>query len=130
MIKLKEIIKTTDCDCGGDCCSSMNENFDINLPVGMEMGKIFTGHGKSFIKEEDLNESTVQKVYEKHMEVLKSGVDFIGKVRTGKSWHELENLIKNGNDSFLKKKFKEFESARLKVSQAGSRLTQYLNSKR
>ena len=28
----------------------------IQLPQGMEFGKVFTGHGKSFVKEESVNE--------------------------------------------------------------------------
>jgi hypothetical protein len=86
---------------------------------------------KEMIHEDHITEGDdVQKVYDKHMEVLKSGADFIGKIRTGKSWHELEKLVNKSSDSFLKKKFKEFEKARLKTSQAGSMLTLYLNNKR
>jgi hypothetical protein len=33
---------------------SVNES--IQLPHGMELGKVFTGHGKSFVKEESVNE--------------------------------------------------------------------------
>jgi len=53
MIKLRELIKE-DCQCGNDCCSTkLNENVtNIDLPQGMEMGKIFTGHGFAFKKEE------------------------------------------------------------------------------
>ena len=29
----------------------------IQLPQGMKLGKVFTGHGKSFVKEESINES-------------------------------------------------------------------------
>lgn len=50
MIKLKKILKES-CECGGDCCS-VNESTDINLPKGMELGKVFTGHGFAFKKEE------------------------------------------------------------------------------
>jgi hypothetical protein len=37
---------------------SQNEsvNESIQLPHGMELGKVFTGHGKSFVKEESVNE--------------------------------------------------------------------------
>ena len=37
---------------------SQNEsvNESIQLPHGMELGKLFTGHGKSFVKEESVNE--------------------------------------------------------------------------
>ncbi len=47
MIKLKHLIKEEtihSCDCGGDCCS-------VNESKGMELGKIFTGHGFAFKKE-------------------------------------------------------------------------------
>ena len=46
MIKLKNLIevKKDDCECGGDCCS-------VNESKGMELGKIFTGHGFAFKKE-------------------------------------------------------------------------------
>jgi|TARA_B100000287_G_scaffold338862_1_gene324952 hypothetical protein len=58
VIKLKELIKEETkhvCECGGDCCkTAVNESLD--LPKGMELGKVFTGQGKAFMKEEDLNE--------------------------------------------------------------------------
>ncbi len=61
MIKLKELIKEETkhaCECGGDCCkTAVNESFD--LPKGIEQGKVFTGQGKAFVKEEDLNEEVV-----------------------------------------------------------------------
>lgn len=53
MIKLKELLKEEtihSCHCDGDCCSTkLNEN--------MEMGKVFTGGGFAFKKEEFKNES-------------------------------------------------------------------------
>ena len=49
MIKLTELIKE-ECSCDEDCCSAkLNEN--------MEMGKVFTGGGFAFKKEEFKNES-------------------------------------------------------------------------
>ena len=51
MIKLKELIKEEtkhSCDCGGDCCA-IHEN--------MVPGKVFTGHGFAFRKEELEDES-------------------------------------------------------------------------
>ena len=53
MIKLKQLIKEEtihSCECGGDCCS-------VNESKGMELGKIFTGHGFAFKKEELEDES-------------------------------------------------------------------------
>jgi len=53
MIKLKQLIKEEtihSCECGGDCCS-------VNESKGMELGKVFTGHGFAFKKEELEDES-------------------------------------------------------------------------
>ena len=52
MIKLKELINETlhSCNCGGDCCS-------VNESKGMELGKIFTGHGFAF-KNENLEDES------------------------------------------------------------------------
>ena len=36
--------------------SNESVNESIQLPHGMELGKVFTGHGKSFVKEESVNE--------------------------------------------------------------------------
>jgi hypothetical protein len=36
--------------------SNESVNESIQLPHGMELGKLFTGHGKSFVKEESVNE--------------------------------------------------------------------------
>ena len=62
MIKLKDLIIEDICceNCGhGEPCCSINESIklDTNLGGTIQMGKIFTGHGKSFVKEEDLNEA-------------------------------------------------------------------------
>ena len=45
---------------------SVNES--IQLPHGMELGKVFTGHGKSFVKEESVNEAGMElgKVFTGH----------------------------------------------------------------
>ena len=59
MIKLKPLIKE-DCGCGcGGCETKLNES--LQLPNGnkIQMGRIFTGQGKAFVKEEDLNEEVV-----------------------------------------------------------------------
>ena len=67
MIKLKELIKEETkhvCECGGDCCkTSVNESLD--LPKSMELGKVFTGQGKAFMKEEDLNERKLSSYQKK-----------------------------------------------------------------
>jgi len=61
MIKLKELIKEN-CECGNSCCSTKKQNEiikeSLQLPNGkqIQMGRIFTGQGKAFVKEEDLNE--------------------------------------------------------------------------
>ena len=62
MIKLKDLITEDSCceNCNhGEPCCSINESIklDTNLGGTIQMGKIFTGHGKSFVKEEDLNEA-------------------------------------------------------------------------
>ena len=62
MIKLKDLITEDSCceNCGrGEPCCSINESIklDTNLGGALQMGKIFTGFSKSFVKEEDLNEA-------------------------------------------------------------------------
>ena len=60
MIKLKELLKN-ECECGGDCCSSkVNEE-------QMQLGKIFTGNGFAFKKEQldeakELDQRVVDKI--------------------------------------------------------------------
>ena len=59
MIKLKELIKEEtkhSCDCGGDCCA-IHEN--------MVPGKVFTGHGFAFRKEELENSQGEQTDFKK-----------------------------------------------------------------
>ena len=51
---LKNIIKIYKQMGGKGIKESVNES--IQLPHGMELGKVFTGHGKSFVKEESVNE--------------------------------------------------------------------------
>ena len=41
---------------------SVNES--IQLPHGMKLGKVFTGHGKSFVKEEVTKSKGVQKIFD------------------------------------------------------------------
>jgi len=63
MIKLKELIKEETkhaCECGGDCCkTTVNESLQLPNGTEIQMGKVFTGGGRAFVKEEDLNEETV-----------------------------------------------------------------------
>ena len=63
MIKLKELIQEETkhaCECGGDCCkTTVNESLQLPNGTKIEMGKLFTGQGKAFVKEEDLNEEVV-----------------------------------------------------------------------
>lgn len=65
MIKLKELIKEETkhvCECGGDCCkTAVNESLD--LPKDMELGKVFTGQGKAFMKEEDSESVKEAKIF-------------------------------------------------------------------
>ena len=62
MIKLKHLIKEEtihSCECGGDCCS-------VNESKGMELGKIFTGHGFAFKKENfEVKESDLGLTYKR-----------------------------------------------------------------
>ena len=52
MLKLKDLIKEEKCDCGcGGCETKLNESVD--LPQGVELGKVFTGGGFAFKKEFD-----------------------------------------------------------------------------
>jgi len=78
MIKLKHLIKEEtihSCDCGGDCCS-------VNESKGMELGKIFTGHGFAFKKENfEVKESDLGLTYKRGKTVKvthkKSGKELI-----------------------------------------------------
>jgi hypothetical protein len=85
MIKLKELIKEEtvhSCECGGDCCS-------VNESKGMELGKIFTGHGFAFKKEEleegfekyhlgNLLDSKLKKRLERAIKLWGGKVDAVG----------------------------------------------------
>ena len=85
MIKLKELIKEEtihSCDCGGDCCS-------VNESKGMELGKIFTGHGFAFKKEEleegfekyhlgNLLDSKLKKRLERAIKLWGGKIDAVG----------------------------------------------------
>ena len=61
MIKLKGLIKEEirhACECGGDCCkTTVNESLQLPNGTEIQVGKVFTGQGKAFVKEEDLNDS-------------------------------------------------------------------------
>ena len=58
-----------------------------------------------------------------HQKLLKVGGDYIHKTRDGKLWYELQDDINKSKNRTLIKYFKEYEKARLKLSQAGSMLT-------
>ena len=47
---------------GNKVKESVNES--IQLPKGIELGKVFTGHGKSFVKEEVTKSKGVQKIFD------------------------------------------------------------------
>ena len=65
MIKLKGLIKEETkhaCECGGDCCkTAVNESLQLPNGKKIQMGRIFTGQGKAFMKEEDLDEETTDE---------------------------------------------------------------------
>ena len=85
MIKLKQLIKEEtihSCECGGDCCS-------VNESKGMELGKIFTGHGFAFKKEEldegfekyhlgNLLDSKLKKRLERAIKLWGGKIDAVG----------------------------------------------------
>ena len=62
-----------------------------------------------------------------HQKLLKVGGDYIHKTRDGRLWYELEDDINKIKNKILIKYFKEYEKARLKLSQAGSMLTRAFN---
>ena len=100
MIKLKQLIKEEtihSCECGGDCCS-------VNESKGMELGKIFTGHGFAFKKEEledescgytdeiGIDEPELEEGFEKY---------HLGNLLDSKLKKRLESFGSFGNTSFL-----------------------------
>jgi len=94
MIKLKDIIKE-DCQCGNDCCSTkLNENTNIDLPQGMEMGKIFTGHGFAF-KKEEFDEGTCGYGEEGELDDEPAGPHLIKKKTESTKGGSLPNKAKN-----------------------------------
>ena len=62
-----------------------------------------------------------------HQKLLRVGSDYIYKARGGRLWYELEDDIKKSKNRTLIRYFKEYEKARLKLSQAGSMLTRAFN---
>ena len=62
-----------------------------------------------------------------HQKLLKVGSDYIHKARDGKLWYELEDDIKKSKNRTLIRYFKEYEKARLKLSQTGAMLTRAFN---
>ena len=62
-----------------------------------------------------------------HQKLLKVGSDYIHKARDGRLWYEIEDDINKSKNRTLIKYFKEYEKARLKLSQAGSMLTRAFN---
>ena len=58
-----------------------------------------------------------------HQKLLKVGSDYIHKARDGRLWYELEDDVKKSKNRTLIRYFKEYEKARLKLSQAGAMLT-------
>ena len=65
MIKLKGLIKEEirhACECGGDCCkTTVNESLQLPNGTEIQVDKVFTGQGKAFVKEEDLNKKKSPK---------------------------------------------------------------------
>ena len=91
MIKLKPLIKE-DCGCGcGGCETKLNESI-MDLPQGIEFGKVFTGQGRAFakIKEETFEEAKSFKPEKRRK--LKSGEVEVMKGRGSKQkWFYLKN---------------------------------------
>ena len=101
MIKLKELIKEETkhvCECGGDCCkTSVNESLD--LPKDMELGKVFTGQGKAFMKEEDLNEKKnpkrekIKKDFKTSLKFAKSAIRKIDAFMKSDYWGMVDGFV-------------------------------------
>jgi len=118
MIKLKDLItEDTCCDnCKhGESCCSINESIklDTNLGGTVQMGKIFTGFSKSFVKEEDLNEAK---------EINKSDVTKLVKMakKIDKDLNTLTKFYKkkiyNVNNNVVYKTWLSLDSARREYS--------------
>lgn len=103
MIKLKSLIKE-DCGCGcGGCETNLNESVtNIDLPQGMEMGKIFTGGGFAF-KPEKLDKEQVNEFSMSSSAVKKMRDDF---KKTGELPPHLKKLVKDLNKVKVKHKVK------------------------
>ena len=84
---------------------------------------------KQVIKLKDVLEEKVDisDISWNHQKLLKVGGDYIHKSRDGRLWYEIENDIKKSKNRTLIKYFKEYEKARLKLSQAGAMLTRAFN---
>ena len=101
MIKLKNLIKEETkhaCECGGDCCSTeqLNESaFDINLPQGMEVGKVFTGNAFAF-KEETFDEDEKPTLVESNIKVLPA------KKIDSRTWRQMKNDLRDQFDELVK----------------------------
>ena len=78
MIKLKGLIKEETkhaCECGGDCCkTAVNESLQLPNGKKIQMGRIFTGQGKAFMKEEDLDEETTDEGFGSEDTLDKKGI--------------------------------------------------------
>ena len=82
MIKLKKLL---------------NESaFNIDLPQGVEVGKVFTGHGKAFtkVKEETVEEKST--IIESNIKVLKS------KKIDSKTWRQMKYDLRDQFDELVK----------------------------
>ena len=109
MIKLKDLIKE-DCGCGcGGCETNLNESVtNIDLPQGMEMGKIFTGGGFAFkpenldkeqVNEFSMNPSAVKKIrhkYKKTAEIPPHLKKFAKDLKKFKVKHKVKNIVVPG----------------------------------
>lgn len=109
MIKLKELIKE-DCGCGcGGCETNLNESVtNIDLPQGMEMGKILTGGGFAFkpenldkeqVNEFSMNPSSVKKMrdeFKKTGELPPHLKKFAKDLKKFKVKHKVKNIVVPG----------------------------------
>jgi len=109
MIKLKDLIKE-DCGCGcGGCETNLNESVtNIDLPQGMEMGKIFTGGGFAFkpenldkeqVNEFSMNPSAVKKMrdeFKKTGELPPHLKKFAKDLKKFKVKHKVKNIVVPG----------------------------------
>ena len=94
MLKLKDLIKEEKCDCGcGGCETKLNESVD--LPPGVELGRIFTGNGFAF-KKEEFEEGTCGYGVDGELGDEPAGPHLIKKKKVGEGLIDVDKQMKDG----------------------------------